>query len=239
LLVAGLGAGCASEPDQEPDQTVAKAAKKEDSPQPQGVAKSEGAPYDRYRQESMATGYQQGRPIGDVQRSGDTQVIKQSIGRNEDKGPRFSDRLPAFVLEDPRGQRHSRDEIMGKDGVVVVATSPLLGSSGDAWIDVLNKTAPTGARVVVIQDLGTGAVRDLSIQKLRKEYAEDGKTMVLIDDGGMVRRELGVPVGRTVVLSYDSMGDLVHSDQGTASKDRARDAWTASTSAPRGGGPLR
>jgi hypothetical protein len=197
------------------------------------------------QQQSGMTGQQQSGMTGGQQQSGMTggqqqQQPQRSI-ENNPSAARFARTLPSFTLQDPLGQRHDKDTVIGGGKpVVFVVTAPTLGSGGDQkdWNDALVKSAPAGAKVILIEDMSQSNFKGRALDRMRKDFEPNGQTLLLLDDQGTVRKQLGVGEGETVVLVYDAQGNLVHADQSDASVERARQIWSAAQSSYQKGNGL-
>ena len=120
--------------------------------------------------------------------------------------------LPSFTLADPSGEEHSSRELAAK-GLILVVTTPTMdqGDAQKAWSKALGESRPSGSevRLVFLQDMSQSWFEDTVRERLREEHeADEGSTLLLLDEEGEVRAKLGVPEDATQVLVYGPQGEL-------------------------------
>ncbi|MBT3181047.1 MAG: hypothetical protein HN337_00905 [Deltaproteobacteria bacterium] len=136
--------------------------------------------------------------------------------------------LPTFSLKDPNGVAHSSKSIVSK-GMVLVVTAPTMKQSGaqKGWDKLLEETMPKGgAKLVFLEDMQPSAFKGTAKKEMKKDYKEGGPTLLLIDETGKVREELGVDKNATAVLAYNKDGELVHTCKSGPSKAEAEVLWS-------------
>ena len=129
----------------------------------------------------------------------------------KDKAPKGK-ALPSFTLADPSGEEHSSRELAAK-GLILVVTTPTMdqGDAQKAWSKALGESRPSGSevRLVFLQDMSQSWFEDTVRERLREEHeADEGSTLLLLDEEGEVRAKLGVPEDATQVLVYGPQGEL-------------------------------
>lgn len=135
--------------------------------------------------------------------------------------------LPAFSLLDPEGRRFDEREACG-NGAILVVTMPNIrnGPAQNGWFDLLRDTDRVpAARVVFLEDMTDVSLRALKIARMRQMYDPAREPLLLLDEGGVVRRALGAPENRTTLLVYGPDGRLVHVDRESPSRAGVLEAW--------------
>jgi hypothetical protein len=120
--------------------------------------------------------------------------------------------LPAFRLVDPLGRPFTDAELRER-GAVVVVTAPT-HSQGDAqyaWSAALRslEVAADGPRLVLLEDMSQSWFRPLVLAKMRESYGPKARLVLLLDEGGLVRKALGVKEATTLALAIAPGGAIV------------------------------
>lgn len=139
----------------------------------------------------------------------------------------FAQTLPNFSLQDPVGKTFTKASL-SKDGLVLVVTAPILSgeSAQKGWDRFLSKSkAGSMAKWVYVEDMQPSLFKAQAMNGMKKDYVSGREPILLIDTNGALRRALGVSVKSTVVLVYNSDGQLVHSETGQPSSKAAEAVW--------------
>ncbi len=139
----------------------------------------------------------------------------------------FAQTLPDFSLNDPNGNTFTKESI-SKDGIVLVVTAPILKnkSAQKKWNKYLLKAkAGSKAKLAFLEDMQPSLFKGAAIKGMKKDYQFGKEPLLLIDNGGEIRRALKVPKKKTVVLVYDRDGKLVHLEAGKPSVQAAETMW--------------
>lgn len=133
--------------------------------------------------------------------------------------------LPAFELADPTGAKHTQAEILQK-GAVVFVTIPNVKHAPiqDRWARMITSGGwkKDGPKLVFIEDLSQSAVKEKSLENLKRRFAPGKNPLILIDESGAVRAKFGIMDDETVILIYDKKGKLVHFVEGAPDEDLAK-----------------
>jgi hypothetical protein len=132
-----------------------------------------------------------------------------------------------FTLPDPDGGMHN-SKTLAKNGMVLVVTAPTLHDKGaqEGWSTCLPGAMPKGGMLVFIEDMSVSAWKSVARNDMRKDWKPGVPPMLLLDESGGVRKELGVAADATVVLVYDKSGSLVYSYSGGPSAAAAATIWS-------------
>ncbi len=136
--------------------------------------------------------------------------------------------IPAFSLKDPDGVTYSSKSLV-KHGMVLVVTAPTMKQSGaqKGWDKLLEETMPKGgAKLVFLEDMQPIPFKRMAKSEMKKDYKEGGPTVLLIDETGKVREELGIGKNTTAVLAYNKDGELVHTTKSGPSEAEAKVLWS-------------
>lgn len=140
--------------------------------------------------------------------------------------------LPAFELADPTGAKHTQAEIAER-GAVVIVTIPNVKHAPiqDRWARMLTSGGwkKEGPKLVFIEDISQSAVKEKSLENLKRRFVPGKNPLILIDETGAVRAKFGIMDDETVILVYDKKGKLVHFVEGTPDEDLAKKAVEAAT----------
>ncbi len=150
---------------------------------------------------------------------GETPTPKESAGGS----------LPQFVLADPNGKKHASGEIL-KGGLVLVVTAPTYHTekAQRKWGDLLPAAQPKGkGRLVFLEDMTASSFKDTAKKEMRKEFHEGVPPLLLLDENGHVRTELGVPKNETWILAFDAGGQQRLVEKGAPSAAAAKRLWAA------------
>jgi hypothetical protein len=79
-----------------------------------------------------------------------------------------------------------------------------------------------GPQLVFIEDMSQSAVKDKSLENLKKRFAPGKNPLILIDNTGGMRAKLGIMDDETVILVFDKKGKLVHFSEGPPDEDVAK-----------------
>ncbi len=135
--------------------------------------------------------------------------------------------LPHFVLPDPGGTQHAASTLVAKSGMVLVVTAPTYhaGDAQKGWDNVLVATMPKGGSLVFIEDMSVSDWKSVARADMKKDWKPGVPPLLLLDEKGYVRSELGVGADATVVLVYNKKGALVFTDRGGPSMASAKAIW--------------
>lgn len=133
--------------------------------------------------------------------------------------------LPALTLSDPLGRTFT-DATLTARGAIVVATAPTLsqGDAQQAWSAALHALEPgeAGPVRVMLEDMSQSWFRPIVMAKMKEQYRPSSPLVVLLDEGGLIRKALGVGEATTVALAFAPGGKLVAAEAGPATKERAQ-----------------
>jgi hypothetical protein len=137
----------------------------------------------------------------------------------------FSPTLPAFRLVDPLGRTFS-DAALSERGAIVIVTAPTL-SQGDAqvaWSEALHVLEPgeQGPVRVMLQDMSQSWFRPIVMSKMKERYRADGPVVLLLDEGGVTRKALGVGEAVTMAFAVAPGGRVVAVETGAGTPERAK-----------------
>lgn len=143
--------------------------------------------------------------------------------------------LPAFRLLDPLGRTFTHD-ILAHHGAIVVATAPT-HSQGDAqyaWSAALHTVQPptNGPMRVMLEDMSQSWFRPLVLAKMRETYRPTSSVILLLDEGGVTRKLLGVPEASTIAFAIAPGGAVVAIETASATPERAKRLLDAISRAP-------
>jgi cytochrome oxidase Cu insertion factor (SCO1/SenC/PrrC family) len=156
-------------------------------------------------------------------------VFGKDIGKTtpKDSGAVYAGKLPDFSLQDPAGETFTRASL-AKDGLVLVVTAPLLRNKGaqEGWDKyLLDAKSGSKAKLAYIEDMKPSKFKEMALKGMKKDYEPGKEPILLIDNDGELRRRLNVPEKKTVVLVYDKVGRLVHSEAAKPSPGAAQTIW--------------
>jgi hypothetical protein len=136
--------------------------------------------------------------------------------------------LPDFSLKDPAGVVHTHRTLLER-GAILVVTIPNIkhGEIQSHYLKHLNRRLPPdGPRLVIVEDLSQSSVRGLAVRRMKTTYRSGESTLLLLDEDGSLRRAVGVPIDETVVLVFDTQGQLLQRAAGWSTADEIADAVT-------------
>jgi len=126
----------------------------------------------------------------------------------------YAKKLGNNWLADPDGKRHSRQEIKGKV-VVAIFSAPTMsqGSNQKKWANLLADDpatkVPDTVALFLIEDMSqAGWFKGVAKEEMKKDFTEDSRPFLLMDETGAVFKRFGVGKNRTEVLIYDKTGAL-------------------------------
>lgn len=133
--------------------------------------------------------------------------------------------VPTFRLLDPLGRSFSNDTVSER-GAIIVATAPT-HSQGDAqyaWSAALHglPANSNGPLRIMLEDMSQSWFRPLVLAKMRESYRPTSPVLLLLDEGGLTRKALGVPEAATVAFAIAPGGAIVAVETGFATPERAR-----------------
>lgn len=133
--------------------------------------------------------------------------------------------LPAFELTDPTGEKHTQAALL-TSGSVVIVTIPNVKHAPiqDRWARMITAGGwkKDGPKLVFIEDMSQSAVKEKSLENLKKRFAPGKNPLILIDNNGGVRAKFGIMDDETVILVFDKKGKLVHFTEGPPDEDAAK-----------------
>lgn len=137
----------------------------------------------------------------------------------------WAEALPAFRLLDPIGRTFT-DAQLAERGAIVVVTAPThsQGDAQQAWSDALH-TLPAdekGPALVMLEDMSQSWFRPIVMARMKDSYRASSRLWLLLDEGGVTRKALGVGEAATVAFAFGPGGRLVAVEQGSASAERAK-----------------
>lgn len=137
----------------------------------------------------------------------------------------FAAALPSFRLVDPLGRTFTEANLTER-GAIIIATAPTL-SQGDAqvaWSEALHTLEPgeQGPVRVMLQDMSQSWFRPIVMSKMKEQYRADGPLVLLLDEGGVTRKALGVGDAVTVAFACAPGGRVVAVETGTGTPARAK-----------------
>lgn len=138
----------------------------------------------------------------------------------------FAPTLPSFSLKDPVGKTFTQN--LSKEGLVLVVTAPILKNKGaqEGWNKVLSKAkSGSQAKWVFVEDLEPSFFKNMAIHGMKKGYEPGKEPILLVDSKGTLRRALGAPEKKTVVLVYNRDNKLVYSETEKPSALAAETIW--------------
>jgi hypothetical protein len=133
--------------------------------------------------------------------------------------------LPSFRLLDPLDRAFTHEQLAER-GAVVVVTAPT-HSQGDAqrgWSAALHSLPADdkGPTLVMLQDMSQSWFRPIVISMMKSRYRPGSRVVLLLDEGGVARKALGVPEARTLALAFGPGGKLMAVETGEPSAERAK-----------------
>ncbi len=154
-------------------------------------------------------------------------LIVLSHFATEARGEGFANILPDFSLQDPAGQTHTKKEIV-QQGVVILVTAPIFKNKGaqEGWSKYLSDEKK-GAKghLIFLEDLSVSSFKTMALHGMKKDYKIDIEPILLIDETGQLRQQLGVLAEQNVVLVYNSKGQLIYQETGKPSPSSAQEIW--------------
>ncbi|MDP3500547.1 MAG: hypothetical protein Q8S33_09445 [Myxococcales bacterium] len=147
--------------------------------------------------------------------------------------------LPAFKLLDPLDRVFTHEPLVAR-GAVVVVTAPT-HSQGDvqkAWSLALRSlpVEDKGPVLVMLEDMSQSWFRPIVLSRMKSSYRPTSRLWLLLDEGGVTRKALGVPEARTLAFAFGPGGKLMAVETGEPTPEGAKRLFEAARGAP--GGPL-
>lgn len=145
----------------------------------------------------------------------------------EARGEGFATLLPDFSLKDPFGKKYTKDELI-KNGLVILVTAPIFKNKGaqEGWSKYLpDEKKGAKGHLVFLEDLSASHFKSMALHGMRKDYQPGIEPILLIDETGNVREQLGVLSEQNVVLVYNSRGQLIYQETGKPSSSGAQEIW--------------
>jgi hypothetical protein len=135
--------------------------------------------------------------------------------------------LPNFSLKDPAGKVHTNSAVV-KGGAVFVVTAPTLSNSSaqNGWSKYLVKGMAKGAKLVFLEDMEPSSFKDVALHDMKKEFVENQPPLLLIDDTGKLREEMGAERNKTEIFVFNDKGALIYKDNSKPSADAAKIIWS-------------
>lgn len=129
----------------------------------------------------------------------------------------FAGSVPSASLADPAGRTFNLGQSNGRPTVILVSAPNM--SQGGIQQDWVNRLGALPGRVnfYLVEDMKQAFFRDMALADMKKDYTEGDRPVVLVDNDGSVRKQLGVPKGKTCVMIYNSRNQLVYVQVGNAS----------------------
>jgi hypothetical protein len=128
----------------------------------------------------------------------------------------YAARVPDFEVPDVMGVSHKARQLYRSNGAVIMLTVPNLTQyeKQKRWARWLKKEGyPTsnGPRCILLQDISQQPSYRERVTKMMREKAEEEKHLVMImDEGGALRKKFGVLENETVILVVDADGKVIH-----------------------------
>ncbi len=142
-----------------------------------------------------------------------------------DAPPTLAPTLPAFTLSDPLGRSFTDTQLSAR-GAIVVVTAPTLsqGDAQQAWSAALRTLEPgdAGPLRVMLEDMSQSWFRPIVLGKMKESYKPTSPLILLLDEGGLVRKALGVGEVVTVALAFAPGGKLVAVETSAGTAERAK-----------------
>lgn len=171
-----------------------------------------------------------------MKRSGLLLLSLLATSASGDATTAFAQALPAFKLVDPLGRAFTEAQLVER-GAIVVATAPTL-SQGDAqvsWSEALHSIEPgdKGPLRVMLQDMSQSWFRPIVMSKMKEHYKPNNPVVLLLDEGGVIRKALGVGEATTIAFAFAPGGKTVAVEAASGSPERAKKLLEAVRSASR------
>lgn len=151
------------------------------------------------------------------------------------EAPAWPSTLPALKLKDPLGQEHTQAALEAR-GAVMVVTAPThaQGDAQQAWNAALEAARgdARGPVLVFLEDMSQSWFRPLVLSRMRESYKPGSGLLLLLDEGGVTRKALGVPENTTMAFAFAPGGRLVAVETQAASAARAQALVRAAARAP-------
>ncbi|MBI3830448.1 MAG: hypothetical protein HY291_13090 [Planctomycetes bacterium] len=137
----------------------------------------------------------------------------------------FQSAAPVFSLKDPHGKEFRGDDLIKKNGMLLMLTVPNLSQYEKQvrWQRYLKKEAWPKEHTpacVLLQDMSQQETFKEKARSIMKEkYDPTAGVVVLVDETGDVRRKFGVSANETVILVVDAKGRIVHHEADDSEAD--------------------
>ena len=136
-------------------------------------------------------------------------------------------RIPEFSLKDPLGKVHTSAEVV-KNGAVFVVTAPTLSNSSaqKGWSKYLVEGMVSGAKLVFLEDMEPSDFKETALNDMKKDFVENKPPLLLIDNNGKLREEMGADRNKTEIFVFNGEGLLIYKDNSSPSEEAAKIIWS-------------
>jgi hypothetical protein len=129
----------------------------------------------------------------------------------------FAHRLPAASLADPAGKNWTLNQNNGQPTLVIVSVPDMSqGNIQQGWVTSQGSLSKQ-VNFYLVEDMRNAFFRSIALSDMKKDFAEGDRPVVLIDNDGSVRAQLGAPRGKTCVMVYNANNRLVYVQVGNPS----------------------
>lgn len=143
--------------------------------------------------------------------------------------------LPTFRLLDPLDRVFTHEQLIVR-GAVVVVTAPThsQGDAQKAWSLALHSlpVEDKGPALVMLEDMSQSWFRPIVISTMKASYRPTSRLWLLLDEGGVTRKALGVPEARTLAFAFGPGGKVMAVETGEPTPERAKKLLEAARGAP-------
>lgn len=143
--------------------------------------------------------------------------------------------LPTFRLLDPLDRVFTHEQLIVR-GAVVVVTAPThsQGDAQKAWSLALHSlpVEDKGPALVMLEDMSQSWFRPLVMEAMKSAYHPSSRVLLLLDEGGVTRKALGVAEARTVAFAFGPGGKVMAVETGEPTPERAKKLLEAARGAP-------
>lgn len=160
-----------------------------------------------------------------MMRSGLLLLVLLAATARGDSPSVLAEALPSFQLVDPLGRSFTAAHL-AEHGAIVIATAPTM-SQGDAqigWSEALHSIAPgeQGPLRVMLQDMSQSWFRPIVMSKMKERYTPNSPLVLLLDEGGAIRKALGVGEAVTMAFAFAPGGKVVAIETAPGTPERAK-----------------